>query len=241
MLMRHYFHLAVIGGLFLAATGMARAGDLVLQSTPQRVSLLELYTSEGCSSCPPAEAWLSKLKDDPGLWKNFVPIAFHVTYWDNLGWPDRYASQEYTARQTAFAAAWHSPTVYTPEFVLNGKEWQRGPTPVASKVNAGVLRATLDAKRNLALAYAPVVAGKKWEAKVALLGCDLDTAVHAGENNGQTLHHDFIVLSLQTVKLGDKETSLALAAARPGEKGLAIWVTEENQLEPVQALGGWIK
>ena len=69
--------------------GSARAADIVLQSTPQRVGLLELYTSEGCSSCPPAEAWLSTLKQDPGLWKNYVPVNFHVTYWDNLGWPDR--------------------------------------------------------------------------------------------------------------------------------------------------------
>jgi hypothetical protein len=203
--------------------------------------LLELYTSEGCSSCPPAEAWFSLLKDDPGLWKNYVPVAFHVTYWDNLGWPDRFAAKEYTERQLAYSNAAHSSTVYTPEFVLNGQEWQRSAPPAASKTPAGILHATLDAKRNLALSYAPVDAGKKWEAHVALLGFDVDTAVHAGENNGHTLHHDFIVLSLQTVKLGDKETALALASAHAGEKGLAIWVTEENHLEPVQAVGGWLK
>ena len=72
-------------------------------------------------------------------------------------------------------------------------------------------------------------------------GLRILTPVKAGENNGQTLRHDFIVLSLQTVKLGDPETSLALAAARPGEKAIAIWVTEENQLEPAQAVGGWLK
>jgi len=239
--MPKFFHLGGLGLLFLAMTSAASAGDIVLQSTPQRVGLLELYTSEGCSSCPPAEAWLSKLKDDPGLWKNFVPVAFHVTYWDNLGWPDRYAAQEYTDRQFAFSAAAHSSTVYTPEFFLNGQEWQRGAPLAASKVPAGILRATVDAKRNLTLAYAPAAAGKKWEAHVALLGCDLDTSVHAGENSGQTLHHDFIVLSLQTVKLGEKETTLALAAPRPGEKALAVWVAEENQLEPAQAIGGWLK
>jgi hypothetical protein len=221
--------------------GAARAADIVLQSTPQRVGLLELYTSEGCSSCPPAEAWLSTLKQDPGLWKNYVPVNFHVTYWDNLGWPDRYAAPEYTTRQYAFAASWHSQTVYTPEFILNGQEWQRYDVPVASAVSAGVLQATLDGKRNLALTYTPVATGKKWEAHVALLGFDLDTSVRAGENSGLTLHHDFVVLSLQDLKLGDQETSLALAAPRPGEKAIAIWVTEENQVEPVQTVGGWLK
>lgn len=225
----------------LALAGSARAGDLILQSPPQRVSLLELYTSEGCSSCPPAEAWLSLLKDDPGLWKNYVPVAFHVTYWDNLGWPDHFAANEYTERQFAYSNAAHSSTVYTPEFFLNGQEWQRSAPPTASKTAAGVLHATLDAKRNLTVTYAPALTGKKWEAHVALLGFDIDTPVRAGENNGHTLHHDFIVLSLQTVKLGDQETPLALAATRPGEKGLAIWVTEENHLEPAQTVGGWLK
>jgi hypothetical protein len=241
MAMRKCFLSGGVLMLFLAMAGAVRASDLVLQSPSQRVNLLELYTSEGCSSCPPAEAWLSNLKDDPGLWKNFVPVAFHVTYWDNLGWPDRYASPDYTARQQAFAAAWHSSTIYTPEFVLNGSEWQRGAPPAASKAGAGVLRATLDGKRNLAVTYTPLTLGKKWEAHVALLGFDILTPVQAGENEGATLRHDFLVLSLQTMKLGDAPTPLALAAARPGEKGLAIWVTEENQLEPVQAVGGWLK
>jgi len=227
--------------LALAIISSAGAKDLVFQSGPPRVSLLELYTSEGCSSCPPAEAWLSKLSQDAGLWKNYVPISFHVTYWDNLGWPDHYASPEFTERQKAFAVAWHNPTIYTPEFILNGQEWQRGPTPTLSKTDAGLLRAKLDDKRTLVISYLPASTGKKWEAHVALLGCDLATSVKAGENNGQTLHHDFVVLSFQSVKLGGPETPLVLAAAQPGEKAIAVWVTEENELPPAQAVGGWLK
>ena len=68
------------------------AAETRFESGPQQISLVELYTSEGCSSCPPAEAWLSRLKEEPGLWKNFVPIAFHVDYWDRLGWRDRFSS-----------------------------------------------------------------------------------------------------------------------------------------------------
>jgi len=102
----------------------AGAGDIVLQSGPARASLLELYTSEGCSSCPPAEAWLSRLRDDARLWKEIVPVAFHVDYWDNLGWKDRFASAAFTARQRDYAARWNSGSVYTPGFVLDGQEWR---------------------------------------------------------------------------------------------------------------------
>jgi hypothetical protein len=239
--MHKYIHGWVPLLLILAMAGSARASDLVLQSGPQRVSLLELYTSEGCSSCPPAEAWLSKLNQDAGLWKNYVPVNFHVTYFDSPGWSDRYATAEYTARQYAFAAAWHSPNVYTPEFILNGQEWQLASVSAASKTSAGLLRAKVDEKRNLAVTYLPVATGKKWEVHVALLGFDLASPVRGGENSGVTLHHDFVALSLQTVKLGDKETSLALATPRPGEKAIAIWVTEANQLEPAQVVGGWLK
>ena len=238
--MRKLFRGGGVLGLCLAMAGSAWAGDQVFQSTPERVGLLELYTSEGCSSCPPAEAWLSKLKSDPGLWHNFVPVSFHVTYWDNLGWPDKYASSDYTARQYALASVWHSTSVYTPEFVLNGQEWHPTAVPTASKVNAGILRAKVDDKRNLVVNYIPAAAGKSWEVHVALLGCGLVTAVKAGENRGLSLPHDFVVLSLQSAKLGHKETALTLAAAKPGEKGIAIWVTEEGKLEPTQAAGGWL-
>ena len=67
--------------------------ETALQSGPQKVSLLELYTSEGCSSCPPAESWLGQLTTDGRLWKEIVPVAFHVDYWDDLGWKDGSRSQ----------------------------------------------------------------------------------------------------------------------------------------------------
>ena len=82
------------------------------------LNLLELYSSEGCSSCPPAEAWLGNLRETPGLWRDFVPVAFHVNYWDRLGWPDRFASKAFTDREYVYASAWGSGTVYTPCFVL---------------------------------------------------------------------------------------------------------------------------
>ena len=109
-------------GLFAAVA--AHAAPLEFQSREQQTSLLELYTSEGCSSCPPAESWLSQLKAKTGLWSDFVPVAFHVDYWDSLGWRDKWASPQFTERQRAYAAASASANVYTPEFVLNGAEWR---------------------------------------------------------------------------------------------------------------------
>src|SRR6476469_6677200 len=98
----------------------ARAAERTFESAPQRTHLIELFTSEGCSSCPPAEAWLSKLKSESGLWKDFVPLAFHVDYWDRLGWRDPYAAKQWTARQYDYSSRWNSGSVYTPGFVLNG-------------------------------------------------------------------------------------------------------------------------
>src|ERR671937_1167549 len=97
----------------------ARATDRVFESGPQRTHVIELFTSQGCSSCPPAEAWFSKLKAEPRLWKDFVPLAFHVDYWDRLGWRDPFAAREWTARQYQYSASWKSESVYTPGFVLD--------------------------------------------------------------------------------------------------------------------------
>ena len=98
------------------------------ESPETQASLIELYTSEGCSSCPPAEARLTKLRDNPGLWSQFVPVAFHVDYWDKLGWPDRFASGVFTRRQYQYAARWGGSSVYTPEFVLQRPRRHRAVT-----------------------------------------------------------------------------------------------------------------
>ena len=120
----------------------ASATPMKFTSGTKQVSLLELYSSEGCRSCPPAEAWLNKLKDAPDLWKNFAPLAFHVDYWDSLGWKDRWSSPAFSERQRDYAKLWRSENIYTPEFVLNGQEWRnwfgRRGAP-SSSANVGVL------------------------------------------------------------------------------------------------------
>ncbi len=80
-----YKIMKLICSLALMLHGIANADPIVFQSSDRQTALLELYTSESCSSCPPAESWLSKLKNDPGLWQTFIPVAFHVDYWNHLG------------------------------------------------------------------------------------------------------------------------------------------------------------
>ena len=100
--------------------------ELAFSSGTAQIALIELFTSEGCSSCPPAEQWLAGRRADAGLWREFVPVAWHVTYWDQLGWADRFGQRAFTDRQYAYAAAWHSDSVYTPCFVRDGVEWRPG-------------------------------------------------------------------------------------------------------------------
>src|SRR5271170_5592196 len=109
----------------LASTTMPIfADEIVFRNSGTNATLVELYSSEGCSSCPPAEAWMSKLKASPNLWNDLFPVVFHVDYWDGLGWPDRFARPAYTQRQRNYAARLGQDSVYTPEFITNGREWR---------------------------------------------------------------------------------------------------------------------
>src|SRR5437763_14288663 len=129
----------VFGIAFLSSVfQMAAADPVTFESGAKKVQLLELVTSEGCSSCPPAEASFSRLINDARLWREFVPVAFHVDYWDRLGWRDSFASAEWTKRQQIYAQNWKPQSVYTPAFVLNGRECENANVPSTS-ADAGVL------------------------------------------------------------------------------------------------------
>jgi len=223
--------------LLFVATLTARAGERIFESGPQKTHLLELFTSQGCSSCPPAEAWLSKLKGEPGLWKDFVPLAFHVDYWDRLGWRDPFAAKDWTARQYQYSEAWKSESVYTPGFVLDGREWMERRTPTASNDKTGALK--------LSIANGKAVvefngANKDVDLHLAALGFDLTTKVGAGENSGRNLRQDFVVLSLTSQKISGGKTEFAFSPD-PRAGAIAAWITSANRLEPIQAVGGWLR
>jgi hypothetical protein len=228
------------------------ADPIRLQSTEDQVVFLELHTSEGCSSCPPAERWLSGLKVRPELWRQLVPVAFHVDYWDALGWKDPFASKKYSDRQRQYANHWQSQSVYTPGFVCGGKEWKgwfrRDRLPLAPPNQVGVLWASSDDGSHWRCTYrpAPSVTASSYEFHAALLGFELTSEVKAGENRGRKLDHDFVVLKLtEAASIKESETFQAIlefdSDLRTAKRfGIAVWITLPNNLEPLQALGGWI-
>ena len=226
--------------LFLSAALNLQAADRIFESGPQKVHLIELFTSQGCSSCPSAEAWMSKLKAEPQLWKDFVPLAFHVDYWDRLGWRDPFASKEWTGRQYQYSASWKSEGVYTPGFVLDGREWMDRRVPPASNEKPGILKLNIDNQKINAEFVPSAGATKDVDLHVAMLGFDLNTKPTAGENNGRNLRQDFVVLSLTSQKMSNGKTEVSFSPdSRAG--GIAAWITTSNQLEPIQAVGGWIR
>ncbi len=245
MLRNIFFSLFVIGSL--ATTTELRAATLSLESGPRKTHLLELFTSEGCSSCPPAEAWLSRLKDNAGLWRDFVPIAFHVDYWDRLGWRDPFASKAWTARQYDYSARWKSSSVYTPGFVLDGREWNNNDVPAAANESPGALKLSVLDGDKIAASFQPSKGeGKPLELYVARLGFGLNINVKAGENSGRKLVHDFVVLSLDTAKMVDGKAEISAPSAAKQQdanarSAIVAWVTEPGQTEAIQAVGGWVR
>ena len=236
--------------LLLACNGAA-AGDIVLESGDSRTSLLELYTAEGCSSCPPADRFLSKLIEHPDLWSGLIPVAFHVDYWDYIGWRDRFADRRFSDRQRDYARSNAVSTVYTPGFILDGAEWRasRATLPgVSDYRSAGRLTAAIDGNSVLVGYEASESSGiNKPVANIALLGFGLSTEIEAGENNGRTLDHDFVVLGFQQVPMQAVRESVTASLELPesdhaaARHAIAIWVSEDGQPHPVQAVGGWLK
>ena len=230
----------------------ASGAPIRFESGEDRVALVELYTSEGCSSCPPAEAWLSGLQDSPRLWKDFAPIGFHVDYWDSLGWKDTLADPEFAERQRAYAQLWHAENIYTPEFILDGKEWFGWTAgkdgPAASHEPAGVLTATSTDTNLWEVHFVPENAtGTHYDIHAALTAGGMDANVKAGENRGRRLHHDFAVVDL--VQIGLTTTNgtargkfiVKTPLIKAGNTlALTVWVTRAGELMPLQTAGGWL-
>lgn len=198
-------------------------------------TLVELYTSEGCSSCPPADAWLSGLRNRPGLWKDFVPVAFHVDYWDGLGWPDKFAVPTYTQRQRTYASQWESSTIFTPAIIIQGEN--SGAVSQIPPVKT-VLKASWK-ENQLIVTSGPI---KDATVHVAWLAMEVFTDVKRGENAGSKLRHDFIVLNHQVLgaHIDDKKWALMSPSKTPVPiKALVVWL-EVNQ-RPVVAAGSYLK
>ena len=225
-------------------------GEIIVHSDVTQSNLIELYTSEGCSSCPPADRWLSTLTDHPALWHQLVPIAFHVDYWDYIGWKDRFARAEFTDRQRRYANENTLPIIYTPGLISNGKEWRnfdwKAPTTSGAR-NVGPMIVKVDADE-LAISFLPVqtLAVDKLVVNIALLGFGLTSDVRAGENTGRIQTHDFVVLGYAQAKMNFHDGSYQAATPRPrsninaGRYATALWISTENEQTPLQAVGAWL-
>lgn len=245
-------NLVLVLPLFATLIAAAQMPAIQFQSPREQTALLELYTSEGCSSCPPAEAWLSRLQDSPRLWRDFAPVAFHVDYWNYLGWKDAWSDGSFAERQRAFAQLWHSDNIYTPEFVLNGREWHNWFTgkkgPLSTGAIAGVLTVTSSDTNHWQVRFAPECApAAHYQIHAALLAGGVISEVQAGENQGRRLTHDFLVINFVEIGLAVSDNAgkgkflLAAPAHATGKTlALAAWVTRAGELEPLQATGGWL-
>lgn len=222
--------------------------------------VLELYTSEGCSSCPPADKWLSTLKSKTATTaasttsaNPAVIQAFHVNYWDYIGWPDRFATPAHTNRQRQ-VSTWNKQNgIYTPQMVLNGQDWRgwggSSRNVTASTVSLEVAKASISLQQTGADQFEAVIspvagasnAPATWSAYWTITEHGHVTKVKAGENSGETLLHDYVVR--QYTPVGDysavapQKLSLRGVAATPGhERQVNLVIFDPKTGKTIQAV-----
>lgn len=182
------------------------AGERTGDSSEQTV-LVELFTSEGCSSCPPADALLADLLADDSL--DVLAVAYHVDYWDDLGWKDTFSDARWSARQYAYAEAFGTNRVYTPQLLFNGRDHHIGRSESGARSaiesSAGANGVRLDPRAEQAgkrvsvtidIEGTATLGDEPTQLLVALVEHDRKTDVPRGENAGRTLHHEAIALDL---------------------------------------------
>ena len=232
---------ALLAGAALAAliSVPASGQTCAAKSGPRTSALVELYTSEGCNSCPPADRWLSSTVPAEANGANAIALAFHVDYWDRLGWKDRFAAPAWTERQYAMAHANRSRLVYTPQVLVQGHDfpdWRgRGSAAALAAIAAKPARAQIAIEAQpqrgtiavKASANVPASGDRKNTALfIALADSRLVSDVKAGENAGVRLTHDHVVRALRggiAVSAGG-EANGDVAFPIPAESGVATTV-----------------
>lgn len=240
----------------LVAPASAHALQCSATSGPQTAALVELYTSEGCSSCPPADHWLQGLAGRGLAPGRVVPLSLHVNYWDYIGWKDPYAQQRFSDRQHKLAQVLRARVVYTPQVMLQGRDfrrWHAGEFETAvGRINARPPMA------NIALALGPGRPGSSAvQVRAELLDPQLqaDAALYlasyqnrlvsrvaAGENEGRTLEHDFVAfdwlgpIPFKNGRIDERRDLPLLPKAVPARSGVAAFVQNQRSAEVLQAL-----
>lgn len=246
---RFWRSLFVWGPASLAwVTGSAAATTTcAVKSGPRAPAVVELYTSQGCNSCPPAEQWISRVSTDAQV----VALAFHVSYWDNLGWPDPFASPENTQRQQVQRRVNGAQQSYTPQVVINGRDrpdWRNRPVRDAvSEQPLAPVSVTLLKEHDVYRAQITLSGATpdvRLEALWAVTESGHRTAVAAGENRGRTLTQDAVVREWRAVPpwLARKADPTALAftpthtTAAPHTRTLNLVIVNADTGQPVQAV-----
>jgi hypothetical protein len=224
----------MLTAVFLLALGLAGLARAVGEPPPQRPLLLELFTSQGCSSCPPADALLRELAARPDL----LPLAFHVDYWNDLGWADTFSAPAFTARQQRYAAA-HDFQVYTPQLVVEGSEDAVGSNRAAVEqviaaarrrarsVPAAIARDGAMVRWSVGSAAGAAAAGEVW-----LLSYDSSrsASIGGGENAGRRLVYANVVRSLRSLGSWHNAPLQRVETLQPQEQGerLALLVQDRD-------------
>jgi len=216
--------------------------NFTFSSSTKKTDTVVLFTSQGCSSCPPAEKWLNSYNQSPELWKTTIPLAFHVDYWDYLGWKDPFAKKEFSKLQRKYARQKHVASVYTPGILVNNnefrqwfygrREWSpssKQPGILSVKVNGQTFEAGFQS--------AEKISNEKFELHTAWLGMGIATKVTAGENSGRTLDHDFVVLDYENHGNTLDQTLKLEPAPRLGQLSsvMVVWITRPGSVEIIQA------
>ncbi len=226
--------------LTLLLPGLALSSPQTWVNTAGPAQLVELYTSEGCSSCPRADRRLSTMRNRADLWHKLIPMAFHVDYWNYLGWKDRFSQREYSQRQRWYHSKGAVKSVYTPGWVVGGKEWRgffsSASLPEYNPTPTSPLSIQLEA-RHLIVDYPK---NQPLQAHMVVLGFDLTTHIQAGENQGKELQHDFVVLEYQQRVSGNGKWGFRLHQGYPGNTAIAVWLTQPDGTQIIQTVAGWL-
>ena len=214
-------------------------GSCRAHSGPVAPTVVELYTSEGCSSCPPADRWLSTLRGR----QDVLALAFHVTYWDRLGWPDRFGAAAHTTRQQELAQRAGSRQVYTPQVVVDGADWRRWPQLPGPRAASAAPALKLERQGERVVATVAPTSGTDtplagyW----AVLEDRHASRVTAGENRGETLRHDHVVRLYEPVAgwsaaAGAMPSIAVSRGVAEHPRRVAFVVTDARNGRPLQAL-----
>lgn len=210
-------------------------------TAPQRYPVVvELFTAQGCSACPPADALLARLADRKGV----IPLALHVDYWDYIGWVDKFASPAFTARQKAYARAIGSRTIYTPQLIIGGEERIEGARPMDvaefiqdHKRYTSPVDLTLSRKGDSVQIKAS--SARTFAKKVSLLLIRYrpaqTVAIRRGENAGRTITYRNIVTALHKIGSWDGATPISLHETAAGSEPVVVIVQKPGPGEIIAA------